>query len=115
MIAAYFVIPFLDSVVCADCRGSVPFSGKVALSHLDATHIDVSPSIGNDIDPADASSAGREAKSICSICVNIAAKTYSSYSEPLVAVASQIIQFTNFFPSEPSFSINRPPRNFLAA
>lgn len=110
MLTAYIVVPFLDSMICADCRGGVPFSGVAEISHLAAPHFDVMPSVGNEADPINGSS-GEEANSVCSICVNIAAGTCSKYSAPLDSVGPQNIQITYSIPLEPSFSISKPPQN----
>ena len=110
MLTAFLVVPFLDSMVCADCRGFVPCSGVAEMSRLAAPHVDVIPSVGNGADQTNGSS-GEEDKSVCSICVNIAAGTYSSYSASLDSVGSQNMQITYSIPLEPSFSISKPPQN----
>jgi hypothetical protein len=115
VLAAYLVVPFLDSTFCEDCRESVPFSDKVRLCHLEAPHADVTPCSGNVTDSDEESSPGKESKSICSICVNSAAETCSTQPEPLHSIGSQIMQLTSCIPLDPSFPINKPPQNSLDA
>lgn len=114
VLAAYLVVPFLDSTFCEDCI-SMPFNDKVGLCHLEASHVDVTPYTVNVTDSADGSSPGKESKSVCSICVNSAAETCSTQSEPLHSIGSQIMQLTSCIPLDPSFPINKPPQNSIDA
>ena len=111
VLAAFIIVPLLDSAVCNDCRGNVSFGGEVQLRHSNAPHIDVTLCVVDDQDRDTQTSSDSDAKSICSICVNLAAGNFSSHSGPLHSVGPQTMRLLTHIALEPSFSINKPPQN----
>lgn len=112
MLALYVAIPFFDSMACDDCIGKVPFQGEIAISHKQAPHNDVNSSVSN-ADSHNQTSEPKETKSYCVICFNTALGV-SFYNHTLQLLISEFEgHATSKSPLEPSFSINKPPQNYL--
>lgn len=107
----YLCTPVLDSMVCADCAGHVPFQGESTISHMKAAHIDVSysPEGGTSSDTA----PERGHKAFCSICANVLMGAVVSAVKPPVLLVQR--NFPRAMPtiSELHYSIDKPPQNSL--
>jgi hypothetical protein len=90
----YLVTPMLDSMLCADCIGNVPFRGVTTISHIETSHVDVSYS-----------------KKGCSNSI-LDTEIYSPQVHILVAKSDCITIEQPL--SELHCSIHKPPQNFLA-
>jgi hypothetical protein len=115
VLLAHIVVPLVDSVACSDCRGSVPFSGGVEISHMNLTHVDVNPVVGHSCDTNNKAADEEDSKIFCSLCGNVIYRAAISHSEPLAAVESLIDQHFLSLPAEPSGNITKPPQNLLAS
>ncbi len=113
ILLAHIVVPLADSFACSDCRGSVPFSGGVEISHMTLLQVDVNPAVGNSRDTKNKAADGEDSKTFCSLCGNVIDGAAIRYSEPFTAVESLIDHHILSFPTEPSGSITKPPQNRL--
>ena len=107
----YVCTPMLDSMLCADCIGNVPFRGVTTISHMETAHVDVSYSKKGCSQSNTSNEQGN--KSLCSICANsaLSADVYSQQMHVLIEhhKANPIEQPL----SELHHSIHKPPPNFL--
>jgi len=101
----------LDSVVCADCAGHAPFQGKTAISHMKASHVDVSYASKDETQSGHATE--RPQQSFCSICANVVMGTEAASVNPSISVTQR--QNPRALPviSELHYSIDKPPQNLL--
>lgn len=108
----YLVTPMLDSMLCADCIGNVPFRGVTTISHIETSHVDVSYSKKGCSQSNTSTKQGH--KFSCSICSNSILDTeiYSPQVHILVAKSDCITIEQPL--SELHCSIHKPPQNFLA-
>ena len=105
----YLCTPMLDSMLCTDCIGNVPFRGLTTISHMETSHVDVSYSKKGCSQSKTSNERGN--KSLCSICANsvLSADVYSQQMHVLV-------KHNNVNPldqplSELHYSIHKPPPN----
>lgn len=109
VLAAFLVIPFVDSIACDDCSGIASFQGGLEISYKNLPQGNMSSSINID-DAKDKSSSEKEGKIFCSICSNTVEGDVHNHKALFSAVpfVNQTI-FVAFL--EPLFSINKPPQN----
>ncbi len=113
ILLAHIVVPLVDSAACSDCRGSVPFSGEVKISHMNLSHIDVNPAVGHSCDTKNKAADEEDSKTFCSLCGNVIDRAAIRHSEPLATMESLIDQRILSLPAEPSGNISKPPQNLL--
>ncbi len=113
ILLAHIIVPLVDSVACSDCRGSVPFSGGVEISHVNLPHVDVNPAVGHSCDTKNKATDEEDSKTFCSLCDNVIDRAAIRHSEPLPAVESLINHHMLSLPTEPSGNITKPPQNLL--
>jgi len=107
----YLVTPLLDSTVCADCIGNVPFRGVTTISHMATPHVDVSYFKKGCSQSNTSNEQGN--KSLCSICANFALIT-EIYSRQINVLGEQNYLNPLEQPlSELHYSIHKPPPNSL--
>lgn len=107
----YICTPLLDSAVCADCVGNVPFPAAATLSPMETLHADVSYSRKDCPQANDPTEQGH--RSSCSICSNSALDT-----EPYSPQVHVLVSNCDCIPieqplSELHYSIHKPPPNFF--
>ena len=114
MLVFYIASPFLDSMVCDDCLGKDPFLGRLAGSHTHAPWTDDTLSL-HKADTPHQTPDREESGSCCTLCFNAAmgVSIYRHAPEFLVSVFES--QTTFVVPSEPSFSIKKPPQRSLSS
>ncbi len=107
----YLCTPMLDSVVCADCAGHAPLQGKTAISHMKASHVDVSYSRKDKTQSGNADD--RDHQSFCLICANVLMGTEAASVNLSISVTQR--QNPRALPviSELHYAIDKPPQNLL--
>ncbi len=113
ILLAHIVVPFVDSVACSDCIGSVPFSGGVEISHVNFSRVDVNPAVGNSCDTKNKATDEEDSKTFCSLCDNVIDRAVTRRSEPFAVVESLIDHHILSLPTELSGNITKPPQNLL--
>ena len=107
----YLCTPVLDSMVCADCAGNVPFRGETTISHMKTLHTDVSYSRKGETKSE--TIPDQDHKTICSICANVVMDTeISSVNPPAVTAQSHDAQTFDLI-SALHCPIDKPPQNRL--
>lgn len=106
----YICTPLLDSAVCADCIGNVPFLGVATISHLETWHADVNHSRQGCSQTNNSNEQGH--KSSCSICSNsIFLDTEVCSPQVHILVAKSVCIPIEQPLSELHYSIHKPPPN----
>ncbi len=107
----YLCTPVIDSMICADCAGNVPFQGKTTISHMKTLHTDVSYSRKGETKSE--TTADQDHKTICSICANVVMDAESSsVNPPAITAQSHDAQVFDVI-SDPHCPIDKPPQNCL--
>ena len=109
ILTLYVLIPFFDSMVCADCIGNAPFQGETTIGHLQASRNDVSYSSKNGTQSK--TCGAQDAKSFCSICANVLMGVEVFSTNPHIVVSQYYGSHAIFALSELHYSINKPPQN----
>ena len=109
----YVLIPFFDSMVCADCSGNAPFQGETTISQLKAFHDDVIYSSKDGTQSK--TSGGQDAKSLCScsICANVLMGVEVFSTNLHIVVSQYDSPHAILALSELHYSIHKPPQNLL--
>lgn len=107
----YLCTPMLDSMVCADCVGHVPFQGETTIAHMKTLHTDVSYSAKNE--PQSDTDTEKGDPSFCSICANVLMNAEVSSFDPPIIVG--LCSKPRAWPliSELHCFIDKPPQNSL--
>ena len=107
----YLCTPMLDSLVCADCIGHVPYQSETIISHLKILHNDVNYFIQ---DGSQSNTPGeQENKSFCSICANSLLGVDIDSQQVHVLVFQSSGAHVGSPLSEIQYNIYKPPQNHL--